>query len=127
MKLVNTSSLLVLLALSLHSCTKITGEGPVVTETRNIKDFGEVAASFSGDVVYKQDPQFKVEIHAQRNIIDIIETPVINNELVVRYKKNYNVRDIEPVTVYVSSPTISSLRVDGSGTLETTGNLVSDY
>src|SRR4051812_18587225 len=109
MKSLKTFAMLALIALTLHSCTKVTGEGPVVSENRNINNFSKVAASFSGEVIYSQAPDFKVEIQAQQNIIDVLETPVINNELVVRYKKGVNVRSHEDIKVLVSSPMISSL------------------
>jgi hypothetical protein len=74
--------------LSIISCRKVIGEGPVVTETKNVTGFNGLAISLPADVVYTQAPAYKVELLAQRNILDQIESPVVNGELRLRFKHN---------------------------------------
>ena len=97
------------------SCRKVTGEGPYITENRAVSNFTAVASAVSADVFYKQDPVYKVEITAQQNILDIIETNVVSNELVIKFKNNVRVRTHESIIVNVSSPTVNGLRISGSG------------
>ncbi len=111
------------------SCKKVNGEGPNITETRAIANFTSVESSISADVFYKQDPQFKVEITAQQNILNVIETNVVNNELVIKVRSGTIIRQHENIIVNVSSPVVNGLRISGSGNIIVadsinTGNII---
>ena len=54
------SLVMVALAMIFTSCEKVTGEGPIVTQTRNVQDFTGVDLRSSANVYFKQDPNFKV-------------------------------------------------------------------
>ncbi len=114
------------LMMFIASCTKIKGEGPIVTENRNLNGFSSVSNTISGTLNYKQENIFRVEIQAQQNILDVIRAEVINNELVIKFKNGVNVKKHEPIVVNVSSPTIKGLRVSGSGDLLVQTPLTSD-
>lgn len=105
------------------SCEKVIGDGPVVTETRNISNFSGVDLRVSGNVYFTQAPEYKVEVHAQQNILGVLETYVANNRLVIRFDNDFRVRRHENVTVYISAPDLNNLRVSGSGDIMTTGPL----
>jgi hypothetical protein len=107
----------------LSSCEKITGEGPVVTETRNISNFEGIDLRVSADVYFQQSATYKVEVSAQQNILDVLETYVTGNKLVVKYKDNVRVKSHEPVMVLVSAPSSNLFRVSGSGNISATGIL----
>ncbi len=119
-KMKQLSLALVAMTLMFTACKKITGEGPVVNETRQITGFSGVDLRSSADVYFTQAPQFKVEITAQQNILDVIETYVFNNRLVVKYKNNVNIKSHEPVMVVVHAPSLNFLRVSGSGNITAT-------
>lgn len=108
-------------ALLFQACKKVTGEGPVVAESRTRNNFTAIAMRISGDLYVTQDSVYKVEIRAQQNILDVIETPVINNELVIRVKNTVNIRSNEDISIHVSAPVITSLALSGSGNLQTSG------
>ena len=111
------------LALFFTSCTRVTGEGPVVNENRHIVNFSGVDLRMSGDVYFTQAPDYKVEIKAQQNILDILETHVSNNKLVIKFKNDVRVRTHEPVMILVSAPTAGSFRISGSGNISVMGSL----
>jgi hypothetical protein len=115
--------LLSVLALYLTSCEKVTGDGPVVTQTRNVVNFSGIDLRVSGDVEFKQDPNYKVEVTAQQNILDVMETYVSNNRLVVKFKNDVRVTSHEPVHVVVSAPSFYSLKLSGSGSMVSTGSI----
>ncbi len=48
--------------------SKITGEGPVVTKTIDLKTINSIGLGISADVVLTQGSPQKVEIKAQKNI-----------------------------------------------------------
>src|SRR5215212_10643303 len=96
-----------------NSCEKVNGDGPVVTEARNIVNFSGIDLRISADVYFKQDPNYKVEISAQRNILQVMETYVSGNRLVIKFKNDVRVRTHDPVMVIISAPTVNSLRISG--------------
>lgn len=103
------------------SCEKVKGDGPVITENRAITNFTAVANTVSGQLYYKQDNAYKVEIQAQQNILDVIRTEVVNNELVIKFKDGVSVGNHEPIVINISSPNITGLRLSGSGSISAIG------
>lgn len=102
------------LALAFTSCEKVVGEGPLVTETRNVTDFKKIAVSISGKVNYKIDPVYKVEVQAQQNILNILETKKIGDELIIKFQDGKNVRSHEEILVTISAPYAEAIRMSGS-------------
>jgi hypothetical protein len=113
----------VILILFFTSCKKVIGEGALVTETRTTANFDAVESQISGNITFVQSPDFKVEITAQQNILDVMETPVINNRLVVRFRNNVRVKSHEQITTIVKAPSISSITSSGSGDVNVLGPL----
>jgi hypothetical protein len=100
------------------SCRKVNGEGRVISETRTISGFNGVAISMAADVVFKQGPDYKVELEAQQNILDVIESRVVGGELRIGVKNNVRLRSYERVVIRISSPDIYSLSMSGSGRID---------
>jgi len=97
------------------SCEKIVGEGGLVTETRTTGSFTGIESSVSGNIFYTQGSDYKVELTAQQNILNVMETPIVNNKLVIRFKNNVRVKSHEQITIKVTAPSISSIASSGSG------------
>ncbi len=123
MKNLRTAFLGMGLAFLFASCEKVVGEGPVVTENRTKGEFSGIDLRVSGNVYYTQSPEYKIEVSAQQNILDVLETYVSNNKLVIKYENDVRVRRHEDITVNISAPDLNSLRVSGSGNISTTGML----
>jgi len=117
------SLLLVAAAMIMTSCYKdrITGEGPVVTETRTHNNYSGIDLRIAGDVYFKQDTVYKVVVEAQQNILDVLETSVSDNKLVIKFDNDVRVKDYEPVKITVSGPSVKELKISGSGNITTTG------
>src|SRR4030095_3851059 len=109
--------------LTSSSCKKVIGEGDLQTETRNITDFSGVSASIGGKIYYKIDPVYKVEITAQRNILDVIQATKINGHLLLKVKDGVHIKSNEEITVHISAPSADYLHLSGTGDLAVTGNL----
>lgn len=113
---------IVLLSFVSSSCKKVTGKGPVVTESRQTATFDGVELRFSADVYFTQANDYKVELQSQENILDEIETTVINNNLVIRTRhSDTRFRTNDGIQIFVSGPDVRSFTVDGSGYMETKG------
>ena len=95
--------------LTSSSCKKVVGEGDLQTETRNIADFSGVSASIGGKIYYKIDPVYKVEIIAQRNILDVIQATKSNGHLLLKIKDGVRIKSNEEITVNISAPTADYL------------------
>jgi hypothetical protein len=109
------------LFLILPSCKKIVGEGPLITEPRNVSTFTGIAVSIDADVYFSQVADQSITIDAQRNVLDEIETVAIDNTLRIRYKHpNANVRS-ERVVIHITNPELRYVEQDGSGKIDIEG------
>src|SRR6187397_1617815 len=109
--------------LTTSSCKKVVGEGDLQTETRNITDFSGVSSSIGGKIYYKIDPVYKVEITAQRNILDVIQATKSNGHLLLKVKDGVRIKSNEEITVNISAPTADYLHLSGTGDLAVIGNI----
>jgi hypothetical protein len=98
----------------LVSCVTNVITGQTVKETRDVSGFSEVALSFSGDVFITQGNQFKVEVEADKNVMDVLITEIDGNTLVLK-TKNGVWRNLGDVNVYITMPDIDRLSIAGSG------------
>src|SRR6476620_9860046 len=103
--------------LSLASCEKVVGDGPIVTETRSVRDFSELEFGVPGELRFVEADHPQIVIEAQRNIADVIETYVSGNELRIKVKDSKNIRPSETVRIIVQAPGVHAFAVSGSGTM----------
>jgi hypothetical protein len=94
---------------------KVSGEGDVIKESRDIKDFNGVISSIGADVYLKQASSFKVTLEGQKNILDLLKTEVKNGALKISFEKGYSMRYREPLKIYVEAPSFVLLGMSGSG------------
>lgn len=107
------------------SCEKVIGEGALVTETRTTGTFNGIESEVSGNIIYTQGNEYKVELTAQQNILNVMETPVVNNKLIVRFKNSVRVKSHEQITIKITAPFISSIGSSGSGNVSVLSPLTS--
>jgi hypothetical protein len=113
-------ALLSAMILLITSCEKINGEGPVVTETRDASGFFGIDFRIGGDVYYEIDSVYKVEVSAEQNILDKLETYVSDGTLVIKPNNGIHIRSYRDLRVIVSGPAMNRLRVSGSGNINAT-------
>ncbi len=123
-------SLVVLLAAAVlfifPSCEKVVGEGPIVTETRVVPNFTGVSSEMSGKVNFTIAPNYKVEISAQRNILDVVNTNVVNGVLHIDFKDGVRVRQHEDLTINITAPAADYFRLSGSGNMDVFGDVAAN-
>jgi hypothetical protein len=105
------------LVFGIQSCTKVIGDGPVVSETRVTREFSQIEFSVPGEMTYVESNEPEIEIKAQRNIIDVIETYVSGDELRIRVRHGKSIRSSEDIRIIVKGPGVRSLFLSGSGRL----------
>lgn len=111
--------ILVMVTVVFTACEKVVGEGPIVTQHRSISNFSGIDLRMNADVIFTQSPNYSVEVRAQQNVLDVLGTEKRGNKLVIKLENDVRLRRHEPVTLYVSGPHLSSLRVSGSGNIKT--------
>ena len=121
MKKIFLAILIALAGIGFSSCKKVVGKGPIVSETRNTREFTEIECSVPGTIRYVESNDFEILIEAQRNIIDLIETYVSGNELKIKVSNNTNIRSHEEITITVAAPSVNRIALRGSGNIDIPG------
>ena len=114
----NLSLVLAMLFLTFSNAQKygkISGDGNVINESREVGSFDHIGVSGSFDVDLIKGKEGKVEIKIEKNLLPYLITEVSNGELKIKWKKGTNIRthrDVE-ITVYISN--INGVALSGSG------------
>jgi hypothetical protein len=114
------SFLFVALSLTLGSCVMngwnygISGNGNVVKETRDVTGFTGVHVSSGIDVYLSEGDQYEVVVEADENLIEVIETDLKGDMLVVGTDQ-VNIRRAEAKRVHVTLPHLKELKISSAG------------
>ena len=122
-------TVLVLLIASIFifpSCEKIVGEGPIVTEIRSTGNFAGISSEMSGKVNILIANEYRVEVSAQRNILEVLQTHVVNGVLHIDFKDFVRVKTHEEVLINITVPSANYFRLSGSGDMDVRGDLVAN-
>lgn len=115
---------LILIAFSLLTifytgCRKpfgISGNGNVITETRQMYSFNAINSKASFNVYIEQDSIYQVEVQAESNLVPYVQTMVNGNTLII--STNENLKENYPINVYVKTPTLNNIELSGSGIVQ---------
>ncbi|MFC6222635.1 head GIN domain-containing protein [Hymenobacter artigasi] len=127
-----TSMCASLLALAVGTLSSFTAPRPLADrETRTVGAFTEISLGGSAHVVVKQGSPQSVVVEASKEDLADFETEVKGSQLRLGYRQNagkgmFNYKNHGAVTVYVTVPSLTALRVGGSGKLELNGPLEAD-
>lgn len=126
MKKMNLLLLAIMGILVFTSCEKIKGEGPVITETRNVGSFAGVDLRGDATVHFSKGNDLKIELHGQQNVLEVLETYKSGTNLVIKYRNDIRLGRHDPVTIYLTAPDLNDLRISGSGDIFVTGDIVNN-
>ncbi len=93
-----------------HDC--IRGNGPIVTETRDVDDFNRIFNEIHADLHITQGETFEVSIRGREDVIDEIDFDLNGNELSI--DSRYCIKNAS-VDIFITMPTITSVTNSGSG------------
>jgi len=94
----------------------IEGEGPVVEKTYEMDDFTGLGLGIRATVFIKKGSSNTVTIKGQENILENIDMEVDGGSLNLEFDRN--VKEAEPVEVYVEMDEITELAIGGSGDIK---------
>ena len=94
----------------------VRGNGKVVTQERVVSDFSGIKISCSADVFLKQGKGNTIKVRADENLLDMIETEVRGDMLIIDIEGS--IRNIEVLEVYVTVENLEKVMINGSGDVE---------
>lgn len=113
-----------LLMAAFSSCKKekIIGSGSTQTELRSITGFSKIEVEGGSDLNISQGSNFQVEVKAYSNLLNYLETKVVNGVLKIRYKRGVSVFN-DNSEVKIIMPELVKLTASGRSKIDiTSGN-----
>lgn len=110
-KLVSTTIILFLI-----STLGVISSSAQQKETRDVKDFTGVSLSIAANIYLTQANSYKVELVADADLLEKIETVVDGNTLKIKRRNNLDWSwSNKKVLVYITMPQVEKLSISGSG------------
>ena len=103
----------------------IQGSGVSKTESRNVGEFHSIAHNSVGKISVKVGPPQNVTITLDDNLLDLVETQVVDGELQIYTKSSFNTQI--GLKVEISLPSLESCKVSGVGSMDITGLAVDNF
>jgi len=98
------------------------GDGPLVEETRVLPAFSRIEMKSAMDVTLIPNETYQVVLRAQDNVLEILETRVSGDKLILDLEEC--LRSHEPIHVEVYAPVFEGVHIKGSGDLDAVAPLV---
>lgn len=105
---------------------KITGDGNLKKETREVSGFTGIMVAGNVNVELIYGDSKKIIIEGDENILPYIETVVENENLVIKTKDKVSITSKHRIIVHATLKTIKRLRVSGSGNITGNGDFSND-
>ncbi len=90
----------------------VKGDGNVVKQERSVSPFTGIEVGGAFQVYLTQGGSESLVVEADENLLDLIETEVRNNTLMIRTKKD--IRDPKALNVYVTFKELNNLDISGA-------------
>jgi hypothetical protein len=100
----------------------IKGNGNVVEQTRNVKDFSKIDVSRGMNVYISQGEFTKVVVKADENLLDAIETKTDGDILIIRATEN--IRNATSKKVFVTVPNLEEIEASSGSNIYSETKLV---
>lgn len=113
----------VISSLILSSCEDwgvncIRGNDHFISEERITPEFSGVEVSGSFDVTIDTGSETSVYVEADENLMDYIVTSVRGHKLVIETEHNKCLKSHNPISVYVTTPELYDVELNGSGSID---------
>lgn len=113
-----SSFLLLVSALILSSChyimgERISGNGHIVSEQKNVGSFNSIDASGQVTVHVRQDASASVKIETDQNLQSYLDVFTEGNTLVIRTKQGFHLDPSKDIIAYVNAPVFRNIELSG--------------
>ncbi len=111
-----------------NRCDCIKRTGDIITEVRTVKAFDRLQVEQNVNVFITEDPTFEVKVEAGENIVPLIQTVVEDGTLIIRNKNKCNWARAynKPLNVYIKTPSLAYISMNGTGTIKSLNTLTQD-
>jgi len=117
-------ALLSVLAVSIIGCREtITGSGPYVAENRSIENFNGIELLMNGNIYYTKGNNRSLEIIAQQNILENLQTVVLDDKLIIKYRNDKSYDADETIRINITAPEVNDFELKSSGSIYSLSNL----
>ena len=89
------------------------GQGEVVSVTRDASGFNVIESNIVGNIVLRQGLQYELRLEAQPNILELINTRVVNERLLLSLDECFN--SAQGITLYITLPELTEINLFGVG------------
>lgn len=104
---------LLIICISLNSCINtVDGNGKIVSEEREVSDFNKIDIAGAYEVFISQGNQEKIELSADENLMEYIETDVKGKTLKISSQENLN--SDSPLEVYITIKNLEEITTSGA-------------
>ncbi|MCP9236081.1 head GIN domain-containing protein [Lewinella sp. JB7] len=93
---------------------RVTGNGDVITQERDLDGFTAIKTCCSFKVEVAQNDDFGVRVEAESNLQEFIETEVRGKTLHIKYSDDANFKSTEDILVFVSLPLLEGIDASSS-------------
>lgn len=97
----------------------VAGNGKIIKEKREISDFNKIAVSGSFEVLLTSGNTGNITLEGDQNILEVIDTEVLNGTLTIATKNNLNVRPSFTNKIKIKVPVkyLENISLTGCGTI----------
>ncbi len=100
---------------------RVKGSGKVATETRDLSDFSAIHTSGSTDIEITIGETFSVEIEADDNLLELLETEVRHGTLFVSFADGYSINTRYGSRLKITMPELNEIDIRGSSDIIASG------
>jgi len=97
------------------------GSGNLATETRAVGGFNAVSVGGAGHLILERTGVESLQITAEDNLLPLIQSELVNGELVLGFVPGVNVRTTREVLYRVTAASLAGLSVSGASRAEAFG------
>jgi hypothetical protein len=96
---------------------RVRGNGNLGTQTRNAGAFEGIRVLGGMDVVLSSGSDYAVKVEADANLLQYILTEKDGDDLVIKTRNNYNLNPRAGMKVYITAPSLETIKITGSGSV----------
>jgi len=91
------------------------GQGDVQRQTRDISEIEGVELATIGTIFIEQGADLKLEVQAEENLLEYLQTDVRRKALVIRTERGVSLRPHTPIEYHLTVPDLSEVTISSSG------------
>lgn len=103
----------------------VTPSSNIINRTVKTGDISGIVMMCKGKVVYSQGATSSIRMNGADNVLDVVELKNNGGRLVIKFRDDVRVQslDDDELVFYITSPSVNSLSVTGSGDIEVNSTL----